>query len=862
MTRSKGVSALNILGRVSVYPSLPERIGRLEELAYNLWWSWTPEAQALWDQMDPFLWNEVYHNPVKFLRLVSQEKLNQAAEDTRYLHQYDSVLAEFDQYMSGENSWFGQAHAGHERDGMSIAYFSAEFGLHESLPIYSGGLGVLSGDHCKAASDLNLPFVGVGFLYPQGYFQQRLTAQGVQEAAYNKLDLNEVPARPALDRDGKQVLVQVELPGRTVSAQVWTILVGRVTLLMLDTDVDPNAPEDRELAARLYGGDQEMRISQEIILGIGGVRALRQLGYKPTVWHMNEGHSAFLGLERARQLVKEEGLSFAEAVEAVRSSSIFTTHTPVAAGHDAFEFQLVERYFYNYWPDLGIGRDEFLSLARHDMAWGPRFSMTVLALRMSGRANGVSELHGEVSREMWHSFWPDIPVEEVPISHITNGVHQQTWIDPAMEALFDRYLPGNWRDQMDDPDMWAKVRDIPDQELWVARRVMKRRLVEFVRGRVASHYHRLGLGPAAVRQAETLLDPTALTIGFARRFATYKRATLIFRHMDRLKKLLNDPERPVQFLFSGKSHPADEPGKGLIQHIFQLSLHDPQLRGRVVFVEDYDMHVARHLVGGVDIWLNNPRRPLEASGTSGEKAAMNGAPNFSVLDGWWREAWNGENGWAIGEERQYADHESQDEADALSLYATLENDIIPRYYNSKAEPGDSAEWLHIVKESIATITPQFSMRRMLKDYTNQLYVPAQESGQRTREQGYQGARSLAGWKKHVRAEWEGVRIEAASDGSPRAMVGQPLPLTATVHLNGLSPDDVRVEIVVGNETGNGLQNIAIHPMTLQEQVGERSYRYAGEFKPSRSGQQAYGIRVLPANELLVTPIEVGKIRWA
>ncbi|MDQ4075976.1 MAG: alpha-glucan family phosphorylase, partial [Chloroflexota bacterium] len=568
---------MNILGQVSVFPKLPERIERLDELAYNLWWSWTPEAQELWIEIDPELWEEVNHNPVKFLRDVSQEKLNNAAQSAHYLHQYDAVMAAFDQYMAREDTWFERAYPEHYQDAMCVAYFSAEFGLHESLPIYSGGLGVLSGDHCKAASDLNLPFVGVGFLYPQGYFKQRITEEGVQQAIYNKLDLNEVPARPARDENGEPVMVQVELPGRTVSAQVWTIQVGRITLLMLDTDVDPNAPEDRELAARLYGGDQEMRISQEIILGIGGVRALQKMGYKPTVWHMNEGHSAFLGLERVRQLVQEEGLSFQEAAEAVRASTVFTTHTPVPAGNDAFPFDLVERYFYNYWPQLGVGRDEFLALARHDMPWGPRFSMTVLAIRLSGHANGVSELHGEVSRDMWQSLWPDTLTEEVPITHITNGVHQQTWIDPAMEALFDKYLPATWRQEMDNPDVWAKVRDIPVDELWAVRQLMKEKFLHFVRERLSEHYHRIGLGPTAVRGAERVLDPEALTIGFARRFATYKRAMLIFRDMERLKQILNSPERPVQILFSGKAHPADEPGKSLIQQIFQLSRNDPQL---------------------------------------------------------------------------------------------------------------------------------------------------------------------------------------------------------------------------------------------------------------------------------------------
>ncbi|MGB0388926.1 MAG: alpha-glucan family phosphorylase, partial [Ardenticatenaceae bacterium] len=744
----------------------------------------------------------------------------------------------------------------HEQDGMSIAYFSAEFGLHESLPIYSGGLGILSGDHCKAASDLGLPFVGVGFLYPQGYFQQRISVDGRQDAVYNKLDLNDVPARAALDDNGQQIMVQVELPGRTVSAQVWTIDVGRIRLLMLDTDVDPNAPSDRELAARLYGGDEEMRISQEIILGIGGVRALRKMGYKPTVWHMNEGHSAFLGLERVRQLVQERGLSFAEAVEAVRASSIFTTHTPVAAGNDAFLFELVERYFYNYWPQLHIGRDDFLNLARHDMSWGPRFSMTVLAMRLSGQANGVSELHGQVSRGMWKGIWPGTPVDEVPIIHITNGIHFQTWISPTIQAFFDKHLPEDWREHMDNPDIWAKAREIPDAELQQVRLKMKQELVDFVRQRVSDQYHRQGRGPIAVRKAENLFDPKALTIGFARRFATYKRATLIFRDKERLKRILNHPERPVQLIFSGKAHPKDEPGKDLIRQIVQIS-KEPGFEGKIIMLEDYDMNISRHMLSGVDIWLNNPRRPKEASGTSGEKAAMNGAPNFSVLDGWWREGFDGKNGWAIGEERSYQNDEQQDMADMLSLYTTLEEEISRLYYD-----GEAHEWLTIVKESIATITPQFNMQRMVKDYTNKLYVPAQEAAVALVENHYAVAHQLAAWKQIIRRQWHRVRIDVEHNGTRQLKVGQPLTLVAHVHLGDLSPEEVRVEIVVGVEENGQLRHPTCYPMSKSASYDGGVHRYEGSFTPTQSGRQAYGIRTLPTHPQLLNPQEMGCVRWA
>ena len=851
-----GVTTLNILGRVAVFPTLPESIQRLEELAYNLWWSWKHEAQALWRDIDPELWETVYHNPIKFLRDVAQEKLEAAANDAAYQQKYEQVFAKFDHYMTCEDTWFKRTYPEHERDGMQIAYFSAEFGLHESLPIYSGGLGILSGDHCKAASDLGLPFIGVGFLYPQGYFQQQLNADGWQDAVYNKLDLNEVPARAALDENGQPIMVQVELPGRTVSAQVWVIQVGRIQLLMMDTDVDPNAPSDRELAARLYGGDDEMRISQEIILGIGGVRALRKIGYQPTVWHMNEGHSAFMGLERVRQLVNERGLSFAEAVEGVRASNVFTTHTPVAAGHDAFLFELVERYFYNYWPQLHIGRDDFLNLARHDSPWGQRFSMTVLAMRLSGQANGVSELHGQVSRNMWNDLWPGTLVDEVPISHITNGIHFQTWISPTIQALFDKYLPDTWRDNMDCPEIWAKARHIPDAQLAQVRQEMKQQLIDFIRQRVSDQYHRQGRGPLAVRRAEKLFDSNTLTIGFARRFATYKRATLIFRDKERLKRILNDPDRPVQLVFSGKAHPKDEPGKDLIRQIVQIS-KEPGFEGKVIMLEDYDMNVSRHMLAGVDIWLNNPRRPKEASGTSGEKAAMNGAPNFSVLDGWWREGWDGKNGWAIGEERSYHNHEQQDTADVLSLYTTLEEKIIPLYYSQR-----QSDWQTIVKESIATITPQFNMQRMVKDYTNQLYISAQKASTKLVVNHYSLAHQLAAWKQHLRRQWHRVRLDGKAADAKQINVGQPISLVADLHLGELSLQDVRVEIVAGTEENGQLRHPTYYPMKQTASYDGNVHRYEGTFTPTQSGRQAYGIRVLPTHEQLIHPQEMGHVCWA
>lgn len=698
---------------------IPRRIGRLFELAYNLWWAWHPQGPDIFRALDSSLWEEVYHNPVRFLREVRQATLDKAAGSPEFLRQYHSVMADFDTYMAGVGTWFSQTYP-HVGDG-PIAYFSAEFGLHEALPIYSGGLGVLSGDHCKEASDLGLPFVGVGFLYPQGYFRQQINAEGTQEAIYEKLSFAEVPALPAFDRDGREVVVEVQLPGRMVYAKLWKIQVGRVPLYLMDTDIHPNAPPDRNLSARLYGGDREMRLSQEMVLGIGGVRALRALGIEPAAWHINEGHPAFLLLERGRELV-QSGMSFDQAKEIVRATSVFTTHTPVPAGHDVFAFDLMDRFFAGYWEELGLSRDEFLNVARQDQPWGPTFSMTVLGLKLAGEYNGVSQLHGEVSRKMWHFLWPDRPVDQVPIQAITNGIHTESWLAPELKALFDEYLPQDWVGAIDDPATWEGVFSIPDQALYDVCQQLRRRLVEFIRQRTRTHLQRLGAEPWQLDATNSLFDPEVLTIGFARRFATYKRATLLFTDVERLKHILNQPDCPVQIVFAGKAHPADEPGKDLIRQAYNRA-REPGLAGRIVFLENYDINIARYLVQGVDVWLNNPRRPNEASGTSGQKAALNGVLNFSVSDGWWVEGYNGENGWVIGEMKDYQDQGAQDWEDSQSLYRLLEEEIVPVFYD-RDENGLPAGWLKLVKESIRSIAPFFSTTRMVKDYTRQMYLSA------------------------------------------------------------------------------------------------------------------------------------------
>lgn len=701
-----------------LFTPIPARIARLRALAYNLWWTWTPAAQELYRQIDPVLWENDYHNPVDFLRDVRQRTLEEAASNEEYLAQYDQVMADFDTYVEAKNTWFASTYADHTGD--TIAYFSAEFGLHESLPIYSGGLGVLAGDHVKEASDIGLPFVAVGFIYPQGYFKQRLDQSGWQEATYNKLNFADIAASPALTDDGEEVVIDVELPGRTIYAKVYRIQVGRVPLLLMDTDIHPNSPQDRELSARLYGGDQEMRIAQEIVLGIGGVRALRKLGINPAVYHMNEGHSAFLVLELCREMVKQ-GVPFADAAKRVFPHAVFTTHTPVPAGNDAFPVHMIEKYFDQYWPQLGLSRDEFMNVALQQQNWGPTFAMTVLALKMAERKNGVSALHGEVARGMWNWLYPEKSRDDVPITSVTNGVHTGTWLAPEMRRLYDKYLGADWMERIDDMELWRKIYDVPDEVLWEVRRELKRKLVETARERVQQRFARMGWG-----QAPEVLENDVLTIGFARRFATYKRATLLFWDVERLKHILNRSDRPVQLVFAGKAHPADDPGKMFIQKVYQFS-QQPGFAGKIVFLEEYDMYIGRRLTQGVDVWLNNPRRPMEASGTSGQKASLNGIPNLSVLDGWWPEAYNGKNGWAIGEEREYNSYDEQDWHDSQHLYHILENDLIPTYYD-RGSDGVSRRWVQIAKEAIATCAPMFSTRRMVKDYANELYVPSMGDG--------------------------------------------------------------------------------------------------------------------------------------
>lgn len=689
---------------------VPERLSRMPELARNILWAWRPETQELFSRLDPDLWESTEHNPVRLLQ--ETENLQRAAEDPGTVALYGLAVQDLDRYLEGQGTWMGHVYPGTET---RVAYFSAEFGLHESLPIYSGGLGVLAGDHVKSASDLGLGLVGVGILYAQGYFRQRINAEGRQEEVYEPFEPESRPISPALSPDGAPVAVKIGLPGRELLLKVWKVEVGRTAIYLLDANLPQNSEEDKLLTARLYGGGSRTRISQEMILGIGGVRALRALGLRPNVYHMNEGHAAFLGLERIRELVVA-GEAFEGAVEKVAGSTVFTTHTPVPAGHDAFAPDLFDEFAAGWPEDLGTNREGLWSLGRKQEDWGEAFNMTVLAFNLSRSRNAVSKLHRDVSLGMWNHLFPERSDGQAHIQDVTNGVHTWSWLAPTMSELFDRHAGGRaWRREVENPATWSFVADIPSGELWHAHERTKRGMTRFVNTRLELQKERTG------RNVQQVINPEALTIGFSRRFATYKRATLLLSDPARLRAIVKGEGRPVQFVFAGKAHPADEPAKMFIEALYKASEED-DLAGHLVILEDYDMNVTRHLVQGVDVWLNNPRRPLEASGTSGQKASLNGAPNFSVLDGWWPEAYNGKNGWAIGEPVEYASEEEGDRVDAESLYSTLENSLVPLFYD-RDEEGIPLGWVRVMKEAISTIAPAFSTQRMVQDYVHKLYVP-------------------------------------------------------------------------------------------------------------------------------------------
>ena len=706
---------------------LPKRIDRLDELAHNMWWSWHYQARDLFRALDYSLWVISGHNPVKQLRDINPDKLKAAAADPEFIALYDSVMAAFDADMSSQDTWFDNKYP--DKLTGPVGYFSMEFAIHNSIPIYAGGLGVLAGDICKEASDLGLPMVGIGFMYPQGYFHQRISADGWQEEIYRQLDFSETPITPVFSSGWNRTLAEVQLDNRQVRIGAWQIQAGRTTIYLLDTNIEENSPQDRQLSARLYIADRELRIQQEIVLGIGGVRVLRALGIKPALWHANEGHAAFMMLERVREEV-EQGATFDKAVKKVRATTVFTTHTPVLAGHDVFAAQLIEKYFHNYWGSLGIDQGKFLRLGQGNGVGDQAFNMTILALTTADKCNAVSQLHGTASRRMWHMLWPDVKEDDVPITYVTNGIHVPTWVASEMGLLYIKYLGEDWVERQDDPELWERIMDIPDEEMWTARQLLKRRLKGAMLGWAQQRWSEAEVQPQQVLAMGALLHPEVLTIGFVRRFAEYKRPSLIFRDVERLKRLVKDRWRPIQIVFAGKSHPADFPSKCLLQHVYRLAT-DRDFQGRIAFIEDYDMNRARYLVQGVDVWLNVPRRLNEASGTSGMKAALNGVPHLSVRDGWWYEGYNGENGWAIGDGPGTYSPEEEDRADAEALYRLIEEKLVPLYYD-RDRSGVPHGWISVIKEAMRTLVPKFCARRMMKDYTEQLYVPAAGSLARRR----------------------------------------------------------------------------------------------------------------------------------
>jgi starch phosphorylase len=796
------------------------------------------------------------------LGTIAQDRLERAARDDGFLAQLERVCQRFDRYVK-QTTWYQKTYG--QSGEPLIAYFSAEFGLTECLPNYSGGLGVLSGDHLKSASDLGVPLVGVGLLYQKGYFRQYLNEAGWQQEVYDANDFHNLPLTLVRQPDDEPLTIQVPLPGRQVTAQLWRAQVGRVPLYLLDTNIPANSQRDQDITDELYGGDSQMRIEQEIVLGIGGYRALEAQGLQPAVYHMNEGHSAFLALERIQQLMKAEGLSFPEAREAASASLVFTTHTPVAAGHDYFTPDLVRRYLDDYADSLGLSSREFMDLGREDPGnESAPFCMTTLALRLAAYSNAVSRLHGRVTRHMWHMLWPGVPEDQVPIGHVTNGVHFRSWISKEMNQLYDRYLGPRWREEPGDQAVWQRAKHIASEELWRTHERRRERLVSFVRRRLRDQLLRRGAPQAEIEAADEVLDPKALTIGFARRFAAYKRATLLLRDPQRLAKILDAPERPVQIIYAGKAHPQDNAGKELIAQIAKLAQQGPPFRRRLVFLEDYDMTIARYLVQGSDVWLNTPRRPREASGTSGMKAAANGVLSLSVLDGWWDEAYEPGVGWAIGRGEAYDDPEYQDQVESEALYNLLERDVVPTFYDQGAD-GLPRRWIELVKSSIGTLCHFFNTHRMVQQYTERFYLPAATRAQQLAAEGMQRARALAAWKARVERNWAQVRIQAVHAAWDREVqVGDKLGIQVSVQLGELAPEDVTIEVYMGRVDVNGeIVDAEATALTSSGKDEEGNHLFEAKAIPcEKSGLHGYTVRVLPHHPDLVTPLLPGLIVWA
>jgi starch phosphorylase len=856
----------------TVLPALPESLNALDRLAKNVYWSWSPQFIELFKRIDPALWAACGHNPVRLLGSVAQPRLEALSQNESFLSELKRISESLGSYLDGP-TWF-QKVCGNPSD-VVVAYFSAEFGLHECLPIYAGGLGILAGDHLKSASDLGIPIIGVGLMYQKGYFRQRLNIDGWQQEEYAENDLFNMPAELVRKSSNRPLTISVEYPGRAVQAQVWCISVGRLKLYLLDTNIPANSPGDRMITSSLYGGDRELRMRQEILLGIGGLKALLAMDINPTVCHMNEGHAAFMALERIRQLRSATNMTFEEAVEATRSGNVFTTHTIVKAGLDEFEVDLMDKYFGGYFPHLGINRRQFLALGRMlpDDDNEP-FKMPVLAIKLSSYLNGVSKLHGQISREVWGSLWPGLPSKEVPIISITNGIHLKTWLSDEVSALYDRYIGPTWSQSVFDKSVWDQAHQIPDEELWSAHQRCKDQLIVFARKRLMAQMQRRGTCQGELRQAEEVLDPEALTIGFARRFVAYKRGDLLLRDAERLARLVNNPDRPVQIIFAGKAHPKDNSGKEIIRHIIHCS-SQAQVRRRILFLEDYDIDIARFLVRGVDVWLNNPRRPMEASGTSGMKAAANGVLNMSTLDGWWCEGYIPDGGWIIGAGENYENPDYQDTVESQALYNTLENEVIPLFFLRSADNLPRA-WIQRMKACIRWVAPRFNTHRMLAEYTRRFYCPAAARYHYLTGDAMARAKAFAQWKSEIRQTWSELVIKEVllntSNGNggeqlnprqPQLKVGAELMVRALIKLGRAQPRDVTVELYHGptDSWGNIQEGLAI-PMTYEQKAGDDGeHWFAGRMECQATGQHGVAVRVLPNPPDQSSPFDLGLVLW-
>ncbi|MGQ9838273.1 MAG: alpha-glucan family phosphorylase [Cyanobacteriota bacterium] len=860
-----------------VTPYLPAALENLRLLAYNLHFSWNVETRNLFSRMDPDLWDRCAHNPIALLGEIRQERLDELAEDPGFLAQLERATQQLHTYLQ-KDTWYRKHRAAHAVEGECYAYFSAEFGLADCLPIYSGGLGILAGDHLKAASDLGLPLVGVGLLYQKGYFRQYLSPDGWQQEHYPINDFFNMPLELQKDAEGKEIRIEVDYPNRKVFARIWRVNVGRVPLYLLDTNIEPNSQYDQDITDELYGGDQDLRIHQEIMLGIGGVRALRALGIQPTVYHMNEGHSAFLAVERVRLFIVEQGLSFEEAWQVAKSSQMFTIHTPVPAGIDLFPPDKIDYYLGPYYSQMGLSRERFLALGRENTGdFQSPFSMATLAINMASFVNGVSKLHGAVSRKMFSRLWPGIPLEEVPITSITNGIHLRTWVGEENQALYDRYLGPAWSEAPPSDPRWQKVDRIPDGELWRTHERSRARLINFTRERLVAQLQKRAASNLEVQRAAEALNPEILTIGFARRFATYKRATLLFHNLERFKALVNHPHYPMQFIFAGKAHPRDNPGKELIRQIVQLS-RQPEFCHRLVFIEDYDMHVTSMMVAGVDVWLNNPLRPREASGTSGMKAAANGGQNLSILDGWWDEADYYRTGWPIGRGEEYEDRAYQDEVESNALYDLLEQEVAPAFYQVGSD-GLPHQWIQRMKQAIRLNAPLFSTQRMVQEYTERAYIPLSGYFDRMRSENFESARRFVRWRNHLQENWYGIQVlgvqiekqekqeESAAAfsvqlGRETVMARAPLTVTAEVRLGSLQPQDVVLQAYQGpvDDTGH-IQQGKTTPLHFVKMTEDRAI-FSGQIRYDASGLQGLALRVMPFHPDMHDPYEMRLMLWA